>query len=359
MATAERYIDKPTGSANRRAAIIRAWLISVAALVFAMVLVGGATRLTDSGLSITEWQPIAGVLPPLSDAAWNEAFAKYQQIPEYQKINKGMSLGGFKAIFWWEWSHRFLGRFIGLAFALPLLVFWLRGWLGSGLRWKLAAILSLGALQGLMGWYMVMSGLVERMDVSQYRLAAHLGLAGIILAALAWVIFDGSACSPRNSGVRSPSALIMSAAGLAGLIFVQILAGAFVAGLDAGFMFNTWPLMDGRLVPAGLAPLTPWYANLFENQLTVQFNHRLIAYFAILWGLAHCALVLRLSERATIRTGALLLAVGLVAQATLGIWTLVAAVPLNLGLAHQAGAFALLVLALWHLHGVNSTGPER
>ena len=356
MATAERHIDNPTGSADRRSAIIRAWLISVAALVYAMVLVGGATRLTDSGLSITEWQPIMGALPPMSDAAWNEAFAKYQQIPEYLQINSGMSLGDFKTIFWWEWSHRFLGRFIGLVFALPLLIFWLRGWLGSGLRWQLVGILTLGALQGLMGWYMVMSGLVERVDVSQYRLAAHLGLAGIILAAIVWVILNGAGRAPKDAGLRSPSALIVSAAGLTGLIFVQILAGAFVAGLDAGYMFNTWPLMEGRLIPAGLSALAPWYANLFENELTVQFNHRLIAYIAVVWGLAHCALVVLIGASAPLRAGAMLLAAGLLLQALLGIWTLLAAVPLNLGLAHQAGAFAVFVLALWHLHGVNSTG---
>ena len=220
---------------------IQAWLLAVAGLVFAMVIVGGATRLTDSGLSITEWKPILGALPPLNQADWLEAFEKYKQIPEYQVINRGMELGEFKFIFWWEWSHRFLGRFIGLAFFVPMLAFWLTGRLESRLRAPLAGLFILGGLQGLMGWYMVMSGLAERVDVSQYRLAAHLTLAAFIFAGLIWVTLD---ISQRRTGrVKfGPLALIV-------LIVLQIFAGALVAGLDAGLTYNTWPLMDGDFIP--------------------------------------------------------------------------------------------------------------
>ena len=358
MASAEQRMESDVWPAERRTAAIRYWLIAVAVLVFAMVLLGGATRLTDSGLSITEWQPIMGAIPPMSEAAWDEAFAKYRQIPEYQQINRGMSLADFKTIYWWEWSHRFLGRFIGLAFFIPFLVFWLKGWLSPGLRWKLLGVLVLGALQGLMGWYMVMSGLVTRVDVSQYRLAAHLGLAAVILAAILWLVFDLGARPLTRSAAMKKSLFFVSTIGLTVLIFIQIIVGAFVAGLDAGYMYNSWPLIDGHLIPEGLSALDSLSANLFENPLTVQFNHRMIAYLAVLWGALHCWVALRQPGKGEHKKRAAVLAAGLVAQALLGIWALLAVVPLDLALAHQAGAFIVFALALFHLHGFKSAKED-
>ena len=251
--------------------------LAVAALVFLMVSIGGATRLTGSGLSITEWQPIVGTLPPLSQADWLEAFAKYRQIPQYEHVNRGMSLEAFKIIFWWEWTHRFLGRLIGAAFLLPFLYFLAAGH-ACRARWRPSSPASSrsAALQGAVGWYMVRSGLADRIDVSQYRLALHLGLAILIFGALIWVALslDGRTGAGARAAAPSPPAASCSC------VFVQILLGALVAGLKAGAGYNTWPLMDGRLVPSGLGVMQPWYLNLFENALTVQFNHRLVAYAA-------------------------------------------------------------------------------
>ncbi|RIA55585.1 COX15/CtaA family protein [Dichotomicrobium thermohalophilum] len=323
---------------------IRIWLGCVIALIFAMVVVGGATRLTGSGLSITEWKPILGAIPPLSAADWQEAFDKYRQIPQYQLVNKGMSLEEFKFIFWWEWAHRFLGRFIGVAFALPFLVFAFAGTIRRDLAPSLIVLFALGALQGFMGWYMVQSGLVDRVSVSQYRLAAHLGLAAIIYAAMIWVAL----------GVGQPARTIkrswawLSAAGLVVFSFIQIVLGAFVAGMKAGFAYNTWPLMDGEFVPDGLFVMQPWHLNLFENALTVQFNHRMAAYMLFGWAILHAIAMMR-TERAG-RLSAVFLAGAVTLQAVLGIWTLVAQVPLSLGLVHQAGAFIVLAIAVYHLH---------
>ena len=349
--TASHLAGNKPASAGRVAAI-RWWLVAVALLVFAMVLLGGATRLTDSGLSITEWQPIMGAIPPLNDADWTDAFAKYRQIPEYQRVNAGMSLEDFKTIYWWEWSHRFLGRAIGIVFFVPFLFFWISGWLDRQLTWRLGGILALGALQGVMGWYMVMSGLVDRVDVSQYRLAAHLALAAAIFGAIVWILLRLGAGDRAVGRTIQGNGLALSAALLAGLVFLQIVAGAFVAGLDAGLVNNTWPLMDDRLIPSGLGAMEPWYANLFENALTVQFDHRMIAYFAVLWGVLHWAAVARQTRQGEIGWSAPLLAAAIIAQAALGIWTLLAAVPLDLALAHQAGAFIVFALVLVHLHGV-------
>jgi len=261
-------------------AALRLWLYAVAGLILAMVLVGGATRLTNSGLSITEWKPLLGTIPPLSAADWQDAFAKYQQIPEYQIINKGMSLADFKAIYWWEWAHRFLGRFIGAAFFVPFLIFWVRGAIPKGLMPKLAVIFLLGGAQGALGWYMVKSGLVDRTDVSQYRLAAHLGLAVLIYGATLWVAFGLSLRTPAAEPL--PGRLKAMAALFVGLVFLQIILGGFVAGTDAGLSHNTWPLMDGAIIPGGLGAMQPWYLNPFENVLTVQFDHRMLAYAIVL-----------------------------------------------------------------------------
>jgi cytochrome c oxidase assembly protein subunit 15 len=352
MAQTASQLMPETAVRNGRMAAIRWWLVAVAVLVFAIVLLGGATRLTDSGLSITEWQPIMGAIPPLNEADWTDAFAKYRQIPEYQRINAGMSLDEFKTIFWWEWSHRFMGRAIGIVFFVPFMAFWLSGWLSRRLTWRLAGILLLGALQGVMGWYMVMSGLVDRVDVSQYRLAAHLALAAVIFAALIWTVLRLGEGDRADSGRSNSPGLVLSAAALVGLIFLQIVAGAFVAGIDAGLVNNTWPLMDGRIIPSGLNAMAPWYINLFENALTVQFDHRMIAYLIVFWALFHCAAAAVKTGQGSVTWGAAVLAAAIVAQAVSGIWTLLGAVPLDRAMMHQAGAFLVFALVLVHLHTV-------
>jgi heme a synthase len=325
---------------------VRIWLLTVAALVFLLVSVGGATRLTGSGLSITEWQPIMGIVPPLSEADWQDAFAKYRQIPQYEHVNKGMSLAAFQRIFWWEWTHRFLGRLIGIVFLVPFLALLAAGRIPRALLPRLVGIFALGGLQGFVGWYMVRSGLAGRIDVSQYRLAVHLGLAILILGAVLWVALSlaGERARPATSARR--------AAVITGLLFVQVLLGALVAGLKAGMAYNTWPLMDGRLIPDGLGIMQPWYLNLFENALTVQFNHRLLAYVLVLAVAWHAWAVLQASVDARVRRTAVALAAGMLLQAMLGVWTLIAQVPLSLGLAHQAGAAAVFALAVWHLHAM-------
>jgi cytochrome c oxidase assembly protein subunit 15 len=337
-------------------AAVRLWLIGVASLVFAMIIVGGATRLTESGLSITEWQPLLGAIPPLSADDWQIAFAKYQLIPQYQTVNKGMSLDAFKVIFWWEWSHRFLGRIIGIAFGLPFLAFWLMGWLRSGRALRLLAVLGLGALQGTIGWYMVKSGLSERIDVSQYRLALHLSVAFLILGALVWLILD------LRPARREPRLRTLTAAhrkwgiALAVLIFSQVAIGGFVAGLKAGRAFNTWPLMDGRFIPDGYLSLDPWWANFTETMATVQFNHRMTAYLIVALVIWHAVRVIRTADDERVRLTAWLLAVGVFAQMVLGIWTVVMAVPVSLGVAHQGLAAIVFATAIWHVHALAHEG---
>lgn len=351
-----------TPAAQRGERAVRAWLVTVAVLVVAMVAVGGATRLTDSGLSITEWQPILGVIPPLTDADWQTAFEKYRQIPEYHLVNKGMSLEAFKTIYWWEWSHRFLGRFIGVAFALPLLVFWVTGRITPAKGFKYMGVLALGGLQGALGWYMVKSGLVDRVDVSQYRLALHLSVAFLILGVLVWLAME---CRPaRKAEARSGpelSGLERTAFILVVLIFAQVALGAFVAGLKAGLHYNTWPLMNGALIPEGLFSEQPWYLNLFDNPTTVQFNHRLVAYIVVALGLWNAWSTHRRSTDATLKASANLLAAALLAQMALGIATLLYAVPIGLGIAHQTVAAMVLAVGVRHLYltreAVRLAGP--
>jgi cytochrome c oxidase assembly protein subunit 15 len=323
--------------------LLRAWLWTLAALVFAMVIVGGATRLTDSGLSITEWQPLLGAIPPLREAQWLEAFEKYKAIPEYQIVNRGMSLAAFKQIYWWEWAHRFIGRFIGLVLVLPMLLLWFSGRIDRRLAKTLLVLLLLGGLQGALGWYMVRSGLAERTDVSQYRLAAHLLLASLIYAAIIWVALGQTIPRARKSSriVGLPLALIA-------LILLQIGMGGLVAGLDAGLSHNTFPLMDGRLVPDGLWIIDPWWRNVFENPMTVQFLHRLLAYVIAFAVLLNALSLARAKRDARVSAWVLLAAIAL--QMGLGIWTLLSAVPLPLGLLHQAGAMLLLAAATVHLY---------
>lgn len=332
----------------RHAQALRLWLGCVALLIVAMILVGGATRLTDSGLSITEWQPIMGAVPPLSEADWQSAFAAYQKIPEYLEMKRGMSLEAFKTIYWWEWSHRFLGRLIGVAFFVPFIAFWLAGYIPRTLLPRLLGLFVLGALQGAVGWYMVKSGLVDRTDVSQYRLAAHLGIAVAILGYTLWLLFGLGRAEGR--GAQTGSRLPIWVAGVVlALIYLQMLAGALVAGLDAGLGFNTWPLIAGAFVPQGLSALSPAYLNLFENPLTVQFDHRMLGYSVVLATLAQAAWLGARGKFPGLAASALFVACLALLQATLGVWTLLLAVPIPLGLAHQAGAIAVFAAAVHHL----------
>jgi heme a synthase len=330
-------------AARRQVAV---WLLVCCALVFALVVVGGITRLTRSGLSIVEWQPIVGILPPLTDAQWQDVFYKYQQTPEYQKVNLGMSLGEFKRIFWWEYFHRLLGRAVGLVFFLPLLYFALGRRIGAGLAVRLFGIFLLGALQGALGWYMVTSGLVDDPRVSQYRLTAHLGLAFLIFAAILWTAL-GLLAPLRAAPVPQHHRLYAFAAGLSAIIFVMALSGGLVAGMHAGLAYNTFPLMNGHLVPPEYLALQPWYRNLFNNVAAVQFDHRLIA-----WLLAILVPVfwlrtrsIQLEPRARLACNLLVLALAL--QIALGISTLLLMVPVPLAAAHQAGALTLFAVSIW------------
>src|SRR6202167_490877 len=290
-ATGLKMITVTEASCGTHTRAIRLWLYAVAALVLAMVLVGGATRLTESGLSITEWRPVMGVVPPLSEGQWQEALAKYQAIPQYRALNAGMSLADFKVIYWWEWTHRLLGRVIGVAFLLPFVWFLWRGWIPRDLQPRLWFIFALGALQGAVGWWMVASGLAERLEVSQYRLAAHLTLASVIYVALIW------AAAGRASPPSFPARAATRARALCVLVLVlaQIYLGALVAGLRAGYAYNTWPLIDGALIPntARLFFETPLWRNFFENILTVQFDHRMLAYAIFVVALLHAIDVVR------------------------------------------------------------------
>lgn len=333
------------GASATRAGV-RIWLCGVAGLVFAMVVVGGATRLTESGLSITEWQPITGVLPPLSHAAWLAEFDKYKEIPQYKAIFSSLDLAGFKYIFFWEWGHRLLGRLIGLAFALPLVFFWLRGALTPGLKFKLAGVLALGGLQGAVGWWMVESGLVSRIEVAQQRLAIHLLLASLTFAALVWI---AASLSPREAERPAPwqrgfALLILL------VTFLQIFLGALVAGLRAGKVYNTWPLMDGHFAPpAGvLTALTPFWRNFTDNVAMVQFQHRIVAYMLLALALAQALCGIVFAPRSAAAARARVFAAIALVQAGLGIITLVLAVPIWAGLIHQA--FAMVVLGFATVH---------
>ena len=332
-------------SIERNRLYIRAWLGIVILALFALVIVGGATRLTDSGLSITEWKPIHGIIPPLSQAEWEEELELYRQIPEYQQINKGMSLSEFKYIYWWEWGHRVLARGVGVLFGVPLLIFWIAGRIEPHLKLPLVVILALGGLQGFIGWWMVTSGLVDRVDVSQYRLATHLTLACIIFAAIIWV----SRGLARHSSDPAPSAYSGRIAGLiAVMVMVQIYLGGLVAGLDAGLAYNTWPLMDGTLIPANLMTMNPLWANFFENAKTVQFTHRMFAYALWLVVLFHMHYSLTKSPGSTHANRAIVLFVLVSLQAVAGIMTLLSQVPVSWALVHQGMALVVLGFAMAH-----------
>jgi cytochrome c oxidase assembly protein subunit 15 len=328
---------------------VATWLLFCAAVILGMILLGGVTRLTNSGLSMVEWKPLMGIVPPLSEQGWQETFDKYRQFPEYQKVNRGMSVEEFKSIFMFEYLHRLLGRLIGVLFLLPLLYFAWRGRIGQGLMPKLVVLFFLGGCQGLLGWYMVKSGLVDNPRVSQYRLTAHLGLAVAIYAYMIWLAFDLLFRSPdARGGQRRPYARWSRV--LAGLVYLMILSGGLVAGTRAGFAYSTWPLMGDTFIPRGLYAGTPAWLDMFEDITTVQFNHRMFAYLLVLLIGIFAALVYRsgVGGRARLAVGLLLLV--LAAQVTLGISTLLLHVPVVLAAAHQGGAMLLLTAMLFASH---------
>ncbi|MCG6975084.1 MAG: COX15/CtaA family protein [Acidiferrobacterales bacterium] len=332
-------------NSNRAIAI---WLFVVAALIFSMVVLGGVTRLTRSGLSMVEWEPIMGVVPPITEEQWQETFHKYKQFPEYQKINKGMDVHEFKSIFWFEYSHRLLGRTIGLAFLIPFVFFVVRKKIEKRDVPKYLLMFVLGGLQGLLGWYMVKSGLVSRPHVSQYRLTAHLIAAIAIYSYILWIAWGLVVPRQETEAARLRPLRNLGIA-LTGLIVLMILSGGFVAGTKAGLAYNTFPTMNGYWVPDGLYAIQPWWLNWFENATTIQFNHRMIAWILIFSVPAYWYFAMRRHpDRATQLSLHLLLAM-LIVQVTLGITTLLHAVPVALGAAHQAGALLLLTSALYVL----------
>lgn len=342
---------------------IRLWLYVVAALIFAMVVVGGATRLTESGLSITEWQPVTGALPPLSEAQWQMEFQKYQAIPQYRQLNAGMSLADFKTIYWWEWTHRLIGRGIGVIFFVPFVWFLWRGWIPRNRRAGLWLILALGALQGAIGWWMVASGLAGRVEVSQYRLATHLVLACLIYVAVLWTGTRwqderAHALFEKLGKAAQPVTVRAGAIGLVVLILAQIYLGALVAGLRAGHAYNTWPLIDGGLVPQSSRLLfeVPWWRNFFENPLTVQFDHRMLGYVIGLLALLQLFNVAKLVKPDPIFTSAALVATAVILQVALGVWTLLWVAALPLALVHQASAMITLTLAV--IHAATTVPPK-
>lgn len=338
------YMSRMTVRNQHRSVAI--WLFIMILLVAAMIVIGGATRLTNSGLSITEWAPIKGALPPLSEAKWVAEFEKYKRIPEFTAEHPDMDLAGFKFIYFWEWTHRQLGRFIGLAYAIPFFTFLFLRKLPKSAVFGYVAVLLLIGLQGVIGWWMVHSGLQDGMvSVSQYRLATHLGMAFLIMGVLFW-LWRGQIDPPRSSLSRTGKRSFYTplAALTSGLIYLQVIAGAFVAGTDSGKTYNSWPLMDGDFVPNGYSLMSPFWRNWFENSAAIQFNHRTLAYIilatvVVLWGTA-------LRQKA--RFGALLAFTALLIwQVSLGIWTLLSVAPLHLSLLHQFSSILVFLSALW------------
>jgi cytochrome c oxidase assembly protein subunit 15 len=350
--------DAPAAAAGGRRAVIATWLLLLSAMVFAMVVIGGLTRLTHSGLSIVEWKPLTGWLPPLGEEAWQEEFRKYRQFPEYRARNLGMTVAEFKGIYWLEYVHRLWGRIIALAFLLPFAFFVWRGWAAGGLAAKLALIFLLGAGQGAFGWFMVTSGLVDEPDVSHYRLTAHLALALAVYAAMLWLALDLLPPGPASPPQAPPPRLVPLAGLLAFSVFLTALSGGLVAGLDAGFVYNTFPLMDGALLPAGLYDMDPPLMSAFEDVGTVQFNHRWLAFATLalawlLWRRARKAPLARF-PRLCVEAAAALTAL----QVALGVLTLLLAVPLALAAAHQANAMLALAAALAAAHRLRRGRPD-
>lgn len=328
---------------------VRIWLYGLAAFILLMVVVGGITRLTESGLSITQWKPISGTIPPMTDAQWQAEFDGYKAIPQYRELNAGMTVDDFKHIFFWEFVHRFLGRVLGFVFLIPFLVFLLQKRLSRQLAWPLFGLFVLGGFQGVLGWWMVSSGLADLTSVSQYRLAAHLCAACLLFLAL---LFVPRRLEPGTVPGRTDARTLWSAAILLVLVFVQIGAGAFVAGLDAGMGYNTWPLMDGAVIPGGLGVMDPWWKNVFENALTVQFIHRGIAYVIVLYIGVLIWMQARAGGFAGVQGWLPRIGLMVLLQAALGVITLLAAVPLPLAIGHQALAFMLAGVVTLYLADV-------
>ena len=332
---------------------VAVWLFACAAIVFAMVVIGGVTRLTGSGLSITEWKPIMGTLPPMSAAAWADAFEKYKAIPQYAEVNAGMSLSEFQGIFWWEWGHRLVGRLIGVVFAVPFLGFLILRRIPRRLVWRCAVLLAMGGLQGVIGWWMVTSGLSERVDVAPERLTVHLGLALLIFAGLVWTALEAWSGHEYS---RSPVGWSRAAAILLGAVFIQCLLGGLVAGAKAGLVYTDWPLMNGAVFP----PVEWGHGAIafLHDQALVQFNHRIWAYGLLIAGTVYAVQAWRWRLAEVLGASAFVLAVALWLQATLGIVTLIHAVPLWLGALHQAGAAVVLMLATANLWMVRRSQPR-
>lgn len=325
------------------------WLLACCALVFAMVVVGGITRLTHSGLSIVEWQPLVGALPPLDEQQWEATFAKYRETPEFRLRNHDMTLEGFKGIFFWEYLHRLLGRLVGVAFFVPFLYFLVRGRIPRSLAWKLGAIFVLGGLQGALGWYMVKSGLVDDPRVSPLRLAAHLGMAFLLFALMAWTALD--LLWPATAE-KVPAATRALSSALVGVVFVMVLSGALVAGIRAGFAYNTWPLMNGKVVPDEILMIDPWWNNFVYNMATVQFDHRGIAYLIAVLAVGTWAAVRSGVPDARARHWSRALLAAVAVQICLGIATLLMRVPVPLAAVHQAGAMIVFSCALGLRHAL-------
>lgn len=345
---------------------IALWLFVCCAMVFMMVVIGGLTRLTGSGLSMVRWAPLLGWLPPMDEAAWQEVFGYYRNSPEFMKINWNMTLEGFKGIFWLEYIHRVLGRLSGVVFLLPFLYFLTRRRMGQTLVWHLALVFFLGGMQGVLGWFMVKSGLVDNPHVSQYRLTAHLGLALLLYAYMFWLAL-GLYFQPQASAQARAASHAMPeghtllkrlSVGLTGLLFLTILSGGFVAGLHAGLAFNTFPLMGGAWIPEDLLLLKPAYLNFFENLATVQWDHRLLATLVFLWVVAFWWVARRFVLPKSLRLAVHLLLGMVLLQLSLGIATLLWLVPIPLASAHQAGAVFLLTLALFITHRLRHVVQE-
>ncbi len=356
-AAAASALPQRTGNRDQDRRLVRSWLYALATMVLLIIVVGGATRLTESGLSITEWEPIHGVVPPRGDAEWLEEFAKYQTIPEFQIVNPDMTLAEFKAIYWWEWTHRILARLIGVVFLVPFLFLLLTGRIERSLWPRLVAIFVLGGLQGAVGWWMVASGLSERTDVSQYRLATHLILAALIFSYLLWV---ARGLRPYRPALAFPGAVTRFVGNLLiVLLFLQLYLGGLVAGLNAGLVASDWPTMGGEAIPGGLFALEPTWRNFFENEITVHFFHRVLAYLIAALIVAHALLMARSwpGTRLAFSSYRLLLLVAV--QVTLGVATVLWLVPIPLALAHQFVAILLLGGVVMHRRGMTPPLPVR
>ena len=338
-------------------AAVRFWLIAVAGLVFLMVLVGGATRLTESGLSITQWKPVTGVIPPMNHAEWQAEFERYKQIPQFAKLNADMTLDGFKTIFWWEWGHRLLARIVGAAFIIPGLLFWWRGQLRGALGRQVAVAAGLLALEPIVGWWMVTSGLSGRAEVAQQRLALHLMIAAATFGALIYAT-AGLGERPRP-GATASRGFVISARLFAAAAFCQLGLGALVAGLRAGLIYNTWPLMGSSFIP-GEAFKPSWLQAMLNDPATAQFDHRLLAYSIVAFAILQAVAALRAAPTgAPVGSRAVILAAVAMLQVGLGIATLLSLVAIELALAHQALALGLFGLAIVHLRATELEQASR